>query len=295
MTIGIAVLLAIGAAVLFAIAAVLQHRAAHSIARLVAPSAARTGRRTAGHLTSSRTWIAGAVVTLVGFGVHASALHLGSLAVVQPLMTLTLPVSIVLGAARERRSTDRGDWVGVGLMCAGVAAFLAVTASAPGTERSRAVLFTACLVSIALAGLLGLVGRGLPGAPRAAAWGSSAALAFGVTAALTKAATADLAEHGPIGLLGSWPFWGLIVCAIGGVAIEQAAFSVGALAAVMVPVTLLNPIAACVLGELAWHQHLNGPAGLLGLAVAMGLGLATAGVAVLSRSDLLQPAPTRVR
>lgn len=286
--------LAVVAAVLFAVSGVVQQRATHAASRLVLPGRSRAATRTAGRLLFSGPWLAGSAIALVGFGFHASALNLGSLSVVQPLLTLTLPVSIVLGGGRGRR-VPLGDWSGVVLMCAGVAAFLAVTASPAGAPRPRAILLTAVLIAVCVTAGLYLLGSRLPPAGRAAAWGSAAAIAFGVTAALTKAATEDLTRSGAAHTLADWPLWGLIVAAVSGVILEQAAFASGPLTAVMVPVTMLNPISACVLGEIGWHQHLAGSAGLVAVAIAVGLLLALFGVLMLSRSSLLAPPPVRVR
>lgn len=289
---GVALPLALIAAVLFGLGSVLQQRAARASARLVLRRR-RQGLRLANLLLGSPVWLAGAVVELVGFGFHASALHLGSLAVVQPVLMLTLPVSLLLGLRRGRRLA-RSEWIGIGLVCGAVAVFLAASAPQNGPPRSRWLLALVTLVCFGLVAALYLLGRGAGPAWRGALVGSAASLAMALTAALTKAATADLASGGLVGPLIHWPLYALVLSAAAGVGLEQVAFAGAPLAAVMLPVTVLNPVAAAVIGMLGWHERLATAGSVLVIVVLAGLIAAGAGVALLSRSPLLKPAPPRV-
>lgn len=289
-----AVLLAGVAAVLFAAAAVLQQRGARSEARMVRPASRRVAWQLVKRLAGSPVWLAGSTVDAAGFAVHATALHIGSLAVVQPVLTLTLPASLVLAGARTRSRPSGIDWVGVGLLCGGVVVFLAVTAPNEGPMRSAGALPLATLVTALLAAAFAMLGRDAGPTRRALAWGAAAAIAFGLTAALTKAATADLAAGGVARLLLDWPGWVLPVVAAAGVALQQGAFASGPLAAAMLPITLINPVTATLLGLLAWREHLAGGPFATVLAVLISLALVAAGTAIVSRSALLQRRPRRV-
>lgn len=292
--VAVAVLLAVVAALLFALSAAFQHRAAHGASRLVIAGTKSAGRRTFGRLLGSPTWLIGAGLAGVGFGFHAAALQLGSIALVQPLLTLTLPISVIVGGARERRTIERSDWAALATMCLGVVAFIAVTAAPAGAARPRGVLFLGVVAAAGLTALLTVVGRGMGPAGRATMWGCAAAVAFGITATLTKAMTADLASGAPLTALTDWPLWGLLLAAVAGIGLEQAAFAAGPITAVMVPVTLLNPVAACVIASFGWHQSLLGGAAVVLAAISVAIALSVAGVVLLSRSALLQPAPRRV-
>jgi hypothetical protein len=289
------VLLAVVAATLFAVAAVLQQRGARTEARMVPPGGRRFAFRLSERLLGSPVWLTGTVVDGIGFAAHASALHLGSLGVVQPVLTLTLPISLVIAGARPRSRLSSGDWSGVGLLCAGVALFLGVAAPSNGPARSSAILFAATVVTAAVIALCTVAGRGAGPAGRALSWGTAAAIAFGLTAALTKAAVADLTTAGIPGLLLDWPFWVLIVVGASGVLLEQGAFAAGPLAAAMLPITLVNPLTATVLGLLAWREHVGGGPFATLVSVLVGMALAGVGTLVVSRSALLQPPRPRVR
>lgn len=289
-----AFVLALVAAGIFAVGSVLQQRAARSSARLVLPRQRHRARRMASLLIGSPTWLGGAGLAGIGFGFHAAALHAGALAVVQPVQMLTLPASLLIGGARQHR-LGRWDWAGIGGLCLGVAVFLAVAAPHDGPPRPRALLFLATIAAAGIIAGLWLVGRNAPPAARGLLVGSAAALGFGLTAALTKAATTDLAGGGVPGMLENWPGYALVAVGLAALGLEQAAFSGAPLATVMLPVTLLNPIAATALGLVAWHEHLSrGPSAVLAATLA-GLALAAGGVLALARSPLLRPRPSRVR
>lgn len=291
---GGALVLALVAAVLFGVGAVLQQRAARASARLILPRRRRAGRRLAGLLLGSATWWAGALVELVGFGFHASALHVGSLAVVQPVLMLTLPVSLLLGQSRGRQ-LSHAEWTGIVLVCGAVVVFLAASAPHNGPPRGKVLLALVTVVCLGLVAGLYAAGSRVQGAWHGALLGSAAALAMALTAALTKATTADLAAGGIVGPLKDWPLYLLVVAAALGVGLEQLAFTGAPLAAVMLPVTVLNPVAAAVIGMLGWHERLATTGTALAIVVLVALATAVAGVAVLSRSPLLQPPRPRVR
>ncbi len=285
-------LLAVVAVALLGGGSVMQQRAAWESSRLVGPP--RAGLRMTNLLLGSPLWLGGAALAVVGFAFHAAALHLGSLAVVQPVMTLVLPASVLLSRSRSRPAA-RGDWLGIGALCAGVALFLVVAAPRSGPQRPPVVLLLAAAVTAAVVVFLYLVGRNGSPAARGLSWGTAAAVAFGLAAALTKAAAADLATGGVPAALTSWPAWALVAAAGVGLALEQAAFAVAPLAAVMMPVTLVNPVVATALGLFAWRAHFAGGTTGVAAATLAAFALAALGVAVLSRSPLLNPAPARVR
>jgi hypothetical protein len=286
--------LAVIAALVFAVGSVLQQRGAHASARLVLPHRRRKGLRLANLLLGSPTWLAGAGLALCGFGIHATALHAGSLAVVQPIQTLTLPASLLIAGARAHRIA-RVDWLGIASLCGGVAVFLVISAPHDGPPRSRGLLLLVALVVTGLVALFWIAGEKAIASTRGLLLGSAAALALGLTAALTKATTSDLADGGIGHALANWPLYGLVVAAVAGVGLEQAAFAGAPLATVMLPVTLLNPVAATLMGMLAWHERLSSGALAVLVGILAGLALAAVGTSVLSRSPLLQEPPARVR
>lgn len=283
---------AVLAAVVYAAAAVLQQRGAQSSSRLVGAHRHK-GLRLVQLMLGSPLWLAGTALVGVGFSLHAIALHLGSLAIVQPIQTLTMPATLVLGASR-RMPVTRSDWLGIAALCVGVAGFLAVSAPHDGPIRSEWLLLLATLVAGVLAALLVRLGTAMSRRGRGLCLGSAAAIALALVAALTKAATDDLSAGGLAGLLGHWPVYGLVLAAAAGVGLQQFAFTSAPLATVMLPVTLLNPVVSTVVGLVGWHETLSSGAIGVSIGVLAGLVLTGYGVSRLASSPMLKPAVPRV-
>jgi drug/metabolite transporter (DMT)-like permease len=290
----LAVVLAALAAVLFAVGSVLQQRAAHASARLVLPHRRGRGRRLATLLSGSPTWLGGQLVILVGFACHASALHLGSLAVVQPVLALTLPASILIGGARGRHRPGAGDWAGIAALLAGVVLFLVVSSPSDGPPRPAWTLALASAVATGVSGLLALAATRSGPVGRALLLSTASSTLLALAAALTKAVLGTLTTAGLLAVVADWQLYALVIAGVSGVVLEQMAFSEGSLAAAMVPITLLNPVVATLLGLVAWHETLAAPPTAIAVGVCVGIVLAGAGAGLLSRSALLRPAPARV-
>jgi len=103
--------LALLAALLFATSDSLQQHAAHETG--YAPEAGRENRRRPAvlpaliHLVRSLIhrplWVIGWLINLVSYVVQAAALHLGSVALVQPILVTQLLFSLPLASAWRRR------------------------------------------------------------------------------------------------------------------------------------------------------------------------------------------------
>jgi hypothetical protein len=108
---------------------------------------------------------------------------------------------------------------------------------------------------------------------------------FGVDAALAKA-TGHLLNHGLAHAARGWEPYALAVLGVGGFLLAQSAFQAGPLAASLPLMTALDPIAAALIGMLAFHERLasDGPAVLLQIAAGIGI---VAGVWTLARSPLV--------
>jgi hypothetical protein len=130
---GLVVVLSLGAAAGFALSTNLKHAsAAHmpAMARLSPSGIGRFVARMIAHLL----WLLGALADVVGLGLQVVALHLGAIAVVQPLLVTGLIFSLILRdiqAMRPRRS----DLVWAGVLAAALIGFLFVAGTASGTHQ----------------------------------------------------------------------------------------------------------------------------------------------------------------
>ncbi len=301
----VVVVLALVAAALSALSAAGEQRAAYRLNRerttaracSSAPAGAAFGasRRRVLHMTglaaallSSPLWLFSWAVDAASFGAQATALHLGSLSVVQPLMVSTLLFSVPLAALGIGRRATARDWLGAVAVSAGLALLLA-TRQAPGADTgARASLLPAMGAVVLLAMLLAAASRGRSASVRAALLASAAGALFSVGAATTKLTAATAATNGLSGLLTSWPGYALAGVSAVSFALQQGAYASGPLTAAMTAVIITDPLLSYALGVIGFGEPLPQPGAPLALA-ALGMIMLVAGVLVLARSRLLRP------
>jgi hypothetical protein len=286
-------LLAVCAAVVFALAALLQQRAARASATVrgdAAPvSAALTGIRPLMRgLLRSRSWLLGWVTNLSGFITQATALHLGSVAAVQPWMATQLLFALPLSAAERRRRPRVLDWLWVGLDSLGLVLFLTVERATPlsGTaHRPRVVL--ASLSAAALVVLLAAASHRLPTRAAGLLVAVAAGLCFAMSAVHMKLTVEDLLDRGVAATAVDWPGYCLAASAVAGLLLEQAAFAGGPLPWAVAGMSVTNPVASLAVGLLAFHVPVPDDPGSLAR-IAVSGALVTVGIAGLAHSPTMQ-------
>jgi drug/metabolite transporter (DMT)-like permease len=281
-----AILLAVAASVCTATASLCQRKGAmdDQTAGFDARLLIRLARRPA--------WLGGIAAMIGGFAFQITALRYGDLSQVQPILAAELVfVFGWLAIAGARRVTGR-DLLAAAAMSAGLGVFLRVAAPsggrlhAPGFSWLLAGLVTAGLVAAALAVASGLGRR--PGASRsrrAAVLGAATGISWGFMAAVIKELSSRLGG-GPGAVLSAWSLY--VLLAAGAVTMLLAAHAVaaGPLAASQPGFTILDPLAASVLGVFLFGEHIRtDAAALAGEAVA--LAVVIAGAVALSRSSLI--------
>jgi hypothetical protein len=250
MAVGAAVGMALLAAVMFAVAAVAQNAAIGAVVR--------DGRtRTVGgaqfrSLARSRTWVGGVALTAVASIVHAGALVLAPVAVVQPIGVLSVPFAVVLAASRTRIRPPAIVWAAVAVCLAAVVGFVVLADIGLGTSPAPRFLdvLLAALGTGALAGGLALWAARRSGWLRCAGFAASGATAFGLVSALMRL----IALHLTTGVndlddVGVWlPAMGIaLALVVGGWAVQQA-HAAGAPAVVVGCLTVIDPLVAVGLG-----------------------------------------------
>jgi hypothetical protein len=240
---GLAVALALLAALLLAVGSVAQRRAAGQV-----PDDEAGGLGLLRRLVRSPTWWAGSVGDAGGFVVQAAALGVGSLLLVQPLLVTTLLFALPLEAWTGGRRITVRDGVWAVVLAAALALFLVVGEPTAGRDRApfTAWVPTGSVLVVVVLGCLALAAR-RHGRVRAAALAVATGIAYGVLAALTKSVV-DLLTHGVVPLLLGWETWVLVVAAVGGTYLQQAAFQAGDLATTLPAITVAEPLVAALLG-----------------------------------------------
>ncbi len=99
---GIALLTAACSAAGFALSTSLQHMAADR-----APEATQGTHRLLAHLARRPWWVVGQFVAVGSFALHALALRLGALVVVQPVVVSGIVLAVPVSAALARRLPSR--------------------------------------------------------------------------------------------------------------------------------------------------------------------------------------------
>lgn len=275
----VAVVLAVFAAGSNAVSSVLQHRAnqdTHGTGSLSLRASAR--------LLHHPVWLVGIAAMIASFGFQASALQLGQLSLVQPLMVLELPITLVISAVVMHASLGRWEWLSVAGMTGGLALLLyALLPIGGGPQRASGLgwLIGTGATSLAIAALV-VGGLRLSDERRSSVLGAASGACYGLTAAyMASAFTA-----GPIDALVRWQTYAMVSCGIAAVFLEQNALQAGPLAAAQPGLTMADPVVSIVLGVLLFHEHVREGGGWLVLQ-CLGGGLMAAGTIALVRSPLL--------
>jgi drug/metabolite transporter (DMT)-like permease len=287
-------LLAILAACANATSSVLQRKANRQV-----PRKENLSLKLIGSLLHQPVWFGGVLAVTAGFLLQATALGTGQLTVVEPILVLELPATLILASRVFRSRLGRREWGAAAAMTAGLAGLLYFLS--PSAGRSASVHWYAWLIGIginlALVGAMvvwgrrGPAGRGGNGtensAHQAAVLGIAAGSAFGLTAALMKGMTTTFTQ-GFGTLLVSWQLYGMIATGVLGMFLLQSAMNAGRLVAAQPGLSLSDPIISILWGVLVFGERVRG--GLFILPEVISGLLLAAAVIALARSPLLSGA-----
>ena len=254
-------------------------------------------------------WFGGIAAITGGFLLQAGALGTGDLAVVEPVLVLELPFTLVFASWLFHQRLGLREWLPTAAMTAGLAGLLYLLApSAGGPPRLHWYGWLAGVGgNLLLAGVLVLWARrgtlrpgrssaadqpgrdagdgsGGGGSSKAALLAVAAGSTFGLTAALIKAMTQTL-SHGIVDLFTSWPVYAMVAAGALGMFLTQSALNAGQLIAAQPGLTLSDPLVSVLWGVLAFNEQVRQGWYIIGeLACA---GVIVAGVIMLARSPVL--------
>ena len=149
-------------------------------------------------LATSRLWMAGFVLCLVGVGFEIIAFSLAPIAVVQSIFNASIVLLIVLSRLRLGEHLVRAEWVGLTIVVVSVVAISStLTSTANTTSQSDSVIriVVALLPTVIVVGLI-LVGVGTTRTSGALRYGIAAGLLYGAAALGTKGSSTFVARHG---------------------------------------------------------------------------------------------------
>jgi drug/metabolite transporter (DMT)-like permease len=273
------VVLALIAALLFALGTVLQQKAG-----MDAPASA-TSSGLLLRMARHPLWLAGIASDIVGFVAQAAALRRGQLAVVQPLLVLSVVFVLPLGAGLSDQRVGRREAAAAALVVLALIGFLAIAnLSGGGSEVSLSEWVVAGIACAAVCAPLSLLGRHGPAARRAALLGAAAGVLFALSAALTKLVVDEL-HLGVVHVIASWEPYALAGVGYVSMTLNQLALNTRALAATIASSTALDPIVSVVLGLTLFDEHLDASS-LQAAGAFVALAAALLGVTVLARTEV---------
>jgi hypothetical protein len=252
----VAVTAAIGAAAAFGTASAVQHAAAHA-----QTGGGRVDVGGLGRLLVDRRWLLGIGADAIGLALQVLALSAGPVSLVQPLHVLGLLVALPVGTALGGPRATRRALAAAGLLVAGLGGFLLLVGD-PGAGRSpaRGTSLALSLALLAASGLTVGLTRRRSATVRAVAHGLASAALYALTAVLLRVLSLRLSAGGAHALThasGFVPLACLLVVGAVGIAIAQAGFQVGPLAASLPAQTAADPLIAVLLGASVLGEHVN--------------------------------------
>src|SRR5690242_16972296 len=182
----VAVALAVTAAATFAVANVVQQRVARRLRTDAAFDTAVLLR-----LVRRPLWLAGLGLVIVSLSLQATALDLGRLVVIEPVLASSLLFALALAAWADHRRMRPGEWLAAIATFAGLVVFLSVARPSGGQSTAPpSLLGLAALAAVVIAATAGLLATRMSPLRRALTLGVGGGIAAGVTDALTKTVAA---------------------------------------------------------------------------------------------------------
>lgn len=265
-SIPLAITFGVCSATVYGVSIVVQHRTMH-----VGEEDARGLLRSA----LNPRWLMAIGGDFIGFLLQIAALSAGPVVLVQPLVVLMLPVSLLTGYLTGGPRPRLGDMAGSLAIVGGLAAFLVLigTPGAGHVPHSRRIAITVVVVLlIGLGCCLSVLGRGK--VLRGAIYGAVAGMYFGLLGVLVDAASDRVSRAGWHGLVASQrglvPLAGIVVLGFGGIVLTQVSFQVGALTATLPANLSADPLTAVLLGAILLREHIPiGPWHLFGYSLCL--------------------------
>lgn len=278
----LAIVFAVLAAGSNALGTVLQRRAVVHV-----PAARAQGLRLVRDLLHNPVWLGGVLGTVFAALFQALSLMSGSLATVQPIFILELPLALMIGSAVFQVRVSRRAWGCV--VCIFVGLAVALFSSAPSGGRSQVpgtwwaptlVIVIGVGAALVLAGV-----RRSQGPARAACLAAAAAIGNALTAALVKSSMDILSRRGATGFFLAWQTYGFAVAGSVSILLLGYAMQGGPLIASQPALTLGDAVVSFCLGVTLYAETPR--TGLWLVPALLGAALVGYGVFGLSRTQCL--------
>ena len=273
-----------------AVSTSLQHQASGGTPRTL-----RGCARHVSYLLRQPRWLAGQALSLCAFGMHAVALQLGALAVVQPVVVSGIVFAVPVRALLGGRLPQPVEFRAVLITAIGLATFLVASRPEGGEHLARdgrgALAFTC--IGLACAALTHFLAGNHQEAPRRAAlFGVTSGILFGLMAGLLKLVVVLVQDDGVAAALLAWPMWALVFAGVAGTVVNQRAYRTAALSASMPVLNVVDVVVALGFGHAVFHE-IPGHSPTAIVAELIALGCVAFGLRTLTARDHAPGPPPR--
>lgn len=209
-------------------------------------------------------WWGSMGLAFTAYGFQAAALAFGTLLVVQPILALSLMLTLVFSAWAEHRHMKTAEAFWAIVLTASVAGVIVFGRPVPG-EREPATWEWATVVGVGV--VVSIVACAVASRRRANSraliYGIICGAMFGFQAVFSKVAVDDFVAGGVAGLIMSWQLWAMLIAATAGTIVQQYAFAAGNLATSLPASKIVEPLLAfslslTLLGESFRDQSVFG-------------------------------------
>jgi hypothetical protein len=250
----------------FAVSTSLQHRVAGT-----APESMTSGVRILLYVVRRPLWLLGSATGAAALCLHALALKLGAIALVQPLMLAGVVLAVLVRAGLDRRLPVRAELSAVLLTTVALAVFLAVANPRPSaTPPDHGVAGLLVVAGFLVAAMVTAIGKRVASADVAALLlGVAAGTLFGLTAGLMKLIGSGVdGQH--LSRVFGWPLLAMVVAGVAATAINQRAYQIAVLAKSMPVLNVVDVLVAVLFGLVVFGERpAHGLPALVVQAVAM--------------------------
>jgi drug/metabolite transporter (DMT)-like permease len=249
---GLAITLALLCAATFAISTSVQHQAAEG-----APDSVQSLLGLLAYLVRRPSWLLGQLLATCAFALHASALHAGPIAVVQPIVVSGIVWAVPARAALSRRLPSASEVKAVLVTALGLAAFLVASDPSAGSHAGLGLgTISLGVVGAAVAVIANVTASRVRGDPRRKAFflGVVGGVLFGLVAGFLKLALQELHDGGVEAMLTAWPTYALLAAGAGGVLTNQRAYRTAGLSASMPALNIVNGLTSLTIGFTVFSE-----------------------------------------
>jgi drug/metabolite transporter (DMT)-like permease len=276
------VLLSLVAAAVFGTAVALQ---SYEARRVDAAASLRPGLLVT--LAKRPIWLIGLAGDVGGFAIQTAALTLGSIVVVQPLLTLGLLVALGVGARLDRRRLLAWEWRAVAGVLVGLVVFFVAaqpTSASKATATTTQWWLTAVIVIAAIAIVL-IVGRRATTTPKAVLFAVATGCAEAAMAVISKAFGDKLAD-GLLATLESWEPLALIIGGIVTLLLVQSTYQLERSTVTLPVITVSEPLISTIIGVALFGERIHFGV-LRGFFTILGLALVVRSLIAVARDPAL--------